>query len=579
LAAGTGSTGPKYAVEEVEQPWESTAALSFEATMSIHAVGTAIARSSNVATKSLGTSNAFPYLLHHFTQNSYKTLANPATQKVIQGEVPGLLMTHPFLMHAVLAFSASHLGYLQNNDAAPSANETGVYHTRRALALYGGRIRWYQTRGPNEQPTYQLYAQRIEGKAQILPENVAGEMDALLVTSVLLTSLFFHNGNEAHMTSWILPETSLGRPSLQDWHRKAVDAQFAGLEETLCPFGDANCPFKEALTPLTIPNTSNEASAFCDSSGFDSPRTQTDWISAITGMATLLILGPFARNLAQSIWKPFFASTVAEHLIDESVADRYTSQAPPASDSSTVQMNDWKLLKLSGAADLPLTPLSQSDASQTACPVRDAPALDPSATPFCYQKSFVELWPTTPAPSFKSTTLRTQPEQPSSTTPLPTKTIQLPHLVRLAAQSAFSSTYRPVIPHLLSLLTTTSSFGFPQSSDSDSMHYFSPLISFPSRLPPLVLMLVRAQDEVAMLVLGYWFTMLERLPHWWCRKRGQMEAAMTEAWLCRRVKEDAAQASGWGARVEEPWEKDWRGNVKCAVQEFVGWREQQGGTG
>jgi hypothetical protein len=224
------------------------------------------------------------------------------------------------------------------------------------------------------------------------------------------------------------------------------------------------------------------------------------------------------------------------------------------------------------------TPPSQFDGSDIACPVQDAPAFDPSAMRICSQKTFSEVWPATPSARFRSRALQIQADKPTPT-PLPTSTIRLPHLVRLASQSAFASTYQPVIPHLLSLLTSTTSFGFPNTSDSDSMHYFSPLISFPSRLPPLVLMLVRAQDEVAMIILGYWFSMLERLPHWWCRQRGKMEASATEAWLLRRVREDEVRTEGWGARVEEPWERGWRRDVKSAVEELLGWRERSRRTG
>ncbi|KAF5707602.1 fungal zn binuclear cluster domain-containing protein [Fusarium mundagurra] len=53
-------------------------------------------------------------LIHHYTAKAYRTLRTPCLHgtQVLQIEIPREGLTHPFLLHQILAFSALHLAYL-----------------------------------------------------------------------------------------------------------------------------------------------------------------------------------------------------------------------------------------------------------------------------------------------------------------------------------------------------------------------------------------------------------------------------------------------------------------------------------
>ncbi|OLN87035.1 Sterol uptake control protein 2-like protein 8 [Colletotrichum chlorophyti] len=53
-------------------------------------------------------------LMHHYTSVSYSSFSSStAAQKALQYDVPREALSHPFLLHQLLAFSAYHLAYLQ----------------------------------------------------------------------------------------------------------------------------------------------------------------------------------------------------------------------------------------------------------------------------------------------------------------------------------------------------------------------------------------------------------------------------------------------------------------------------------
>ena len=87
-------------------------------------------------------------------------------------------MAHPFLLHAVLAFSSSHLEYLSGG-MPQSANwvATAGYHTQRALRLYADHIQLHQ---------------KDYRHARMNHSSGLEEMDALFAACIMLTSLFYH---------------------------------------------------------------------------------------------------------------------------------------------------------------------------------------------------------------------------------------------------------------------------------------------------------------------------------------------------------------------------------------------------
>ncbi|RMZ76577.1 hypothetical protein DV737_g4747, partial [Chaetothyriales sp. CBS 132003] len=102
-----------------------------------------------------------------------------------------MLMTHPFLLHAVLAYSASHLEYLSNSASRPDRMALiAAYHTQRAQDLYALRLNAYKS-GPSLPPPW--------------CESQLDEMDALVAACMILNSLFYHmNVRDAPQSAWTL---------------------------------------------------------------------------------------------------------------------------------------------------------------------------------------------------------------------------------------------------------------------------------------------------------------------------------------------------------------------------------------
>lgn len=89
-------------------------------------------------------------------------------------------MAHPFLLHTVLAFSSSHLGYVSRDTPTNGTMVlTASYHTQRALRLYSEQI-WLH--------------QRDRDHTRMQAPTGREEMDALFASCIMLTSLFYHFG-------------------------------------------------------------------------------------------------------------------------------------------------------------------------------------------------------------------------------------------------------------------------------------------------------------------------------------------------------------------------------------------------
>jgi len=76
---------------------------------------------------------------------------------------------------------------------------------------------------------------------------------------------------------------------------------------------------------------------------------------------------------------------------------------------------------------------------------------------------------------------------------------------------------------------------------------------------------MRQQDPVAMLLLAYWFDIMERVPHWWCSERGKVEVETMVGFL-----------EMMGERWESEGQKvqDRMRRLRRAVEEFRWWRDR-----
>ncbi|PCH05259.1 Short-chain dehydrogenase/reductase SDR [Penicillium occitanis (nom. inval.)] len=77
-------------------------------------------------------------LMHHYCLEGYKSISqDDAFAQPFQKEVPKIALSHPFLMHGVLALSAVHLAYLnKNGDRVNEYDELAAGHQTLALALF-----------------------------------------------------------------------------------------------------------------------------------------------------------------------------------------------------------------------------------------------------------------------------------------------------------------------------------------------------------------------------------------------------------------------------------------------------------
>ena len=144
-----------------------------EAWLSFDAIGSHIAKLAGAATAKASTANSLVYILRHFETSAFATLSNSTGQQILKTKIPHLVDQYPFLLHSVLAYSASHLRYLKGDIG--NINATARFHTSKALSLYSERLH-----------------QAISGE----------EMDAMFAACLLLTGLFFVDDEPVPINSW-----------------------------------------------------------------------------------------------------------------------------------------------------------------------------------------------------------------------------------------------------------------------------------------------------------------------------------------------------------------------------------------
>jgi hypothetical protein len=77
-------------------------------------------------------------LLDHFIETKTPWIGSPECQRILQNYGPQLSLEAPYLLHAILAFSASHLSYLQPNEKRHSI--AAALHYERSLNLYSSQL-------------------------------------------------------------------------------------------------------------------------------------------------------------------------------------------------------------------------------------------------------------------------------------------------------------------------------------------------------------------------------------------------------------------------------------------------------
>ncbi|ROW05657.1 hypothetical protein VSDG_00676 [Cytospora chrysosperma] len=77
-------------------------------------------------------------ILDRFKHRTALTFGSNNTKWIIQAEAPRLACLHPFLMHVVLALTASHDRRLSSSDGNPTASE--LFHYYNATALFNYRL-------------------------------------------------------------------------------------------------------------------------------------------------------------------------------------------------------------------------------------------------------------------------------------------------------------------------------------------------------------------------------------------------------------------------------------------------------
>ena len=166
--------------EDSNGPHATTSELSLEACLGLHVFATSISRAVKQRSAAGLSNNSLAYILQHFERTGYTTCSSPVGQRILHDKIPQMLMAYPFLLHTVLAFSSSHLGYVSRDTPTHGTMVlTAGYHTQRALRLYSEQIRLHQ---------------RDRDHTRMQVPTGLDEMDALFASCILLTSLFYHVG-------------------------------------------------------------------------------------------------------------------------------------------------------------------------------------------------------------------------------------------------------------------------------------------------------------------------------------------------------------------------------------------------
>lgn len=458
------------------QRWGDQDSFAAEASLGIGVFATSIANLTKTHAFTRTSSNTLPFLLHHFDTAAYATLSSSTGQQIMKHRVPNLVTQFPFLLEAVLAFSASHMSYLKQEQTTKMPRErqmsiAATWHITRALRGYGRKINDFLALAPPPE--------RAE-------EDERKGMDALVAACLMLTSLFFH-------INWSNDQTQIWSSLLMPDETCAASTEGVGDGLGSYPRGLGNPVF----FLNSVPGISEPPALVAARS----PRPKCEWLTNVTGMSVIISLPQFRLHVNESIWYPFLA------------------EAREAEESNyTVSDLEQNIAAWTTAQQLALSQDRRVDAPRTCDdfnPLLDLPRKDP-----------------------------------------------VPHLRLMVIRSPNKGVLTPVVDNLIRILTLN-------PSDFDT---FGQIISYPSRFSPELPPLIASRDVIALLILGYWFGLLEGVPHWWCYARGRAEGLIIQKWLLAIVRDMDAKIVEWGAFRETCRDRQNRVDLAQAVEEYVDWR-------
>lgn len=486
-----------------------------EATLGLDVFATSIASLTRSHAFTKTSTNTLPYLLHHFTSSGFATLSSNTGQKVLKDQVPGLATQFPFLLDTILAFSANHVTYLEQKQGikASAKKEMSVTATWHTLRALNGYGR-----------TLSEYHDEIVAigpidnggwvpRSQSGPKTKQDQRQELdaLVAACIMLTSLFYHVVDTDEKSRVWSSKWI-----PDETEDAISATKSVNDHTGGPgsLGDVlKTPFPDNGPPLVFLDAGHSSLHEAASKNSSTKHWAKPKCDWVTNMTGLSILLSLT---------PF-----QEHL-PYSIWFPFFAEANDRDRNGTVGINVSHLqvpefVAGNGREGRPSCGRYPPDSSTGPCDFVNPPLACP------------------------------EPER-------------LPHLHTLMSlDPQHHIICAPLVAHLMSLLALS-----PANLDN-----FSQIISFPGRFSPGLPPLVANRHVVALLIIGYWFGLVEGIPHWWSRERGRTEGLAIQDWLVNMVKTMAKMAKGWGALRETEDVRQWREGTARAVEEFVEWRKER----
>lgn len=514
-----GTTTVEARPAPVKGTWQPQADLekipfASEATLGLDIFATSIASLTRSHALTKTSSNTLPFLLHHFTSSGFATLSSYTGQKILKDQVPGLATQYPFLLDTILAFSANHVTYLGQRQRPEASKMKQMNFTATWHTLRA--LRGYGRTLNNYQD--ELYASRSRGNGKPMPRSQRGlgtRQDRRQEIDALIAACLMLTSLFYH----VVETDEQSRVWSSKWVPDETQDVMSATENVNDQIGLRNrndvmaTPFPDHGPPLVSLGRGHSA---LYGPAAENPSTR-HWSRPkcdwVTNMTGLSILLSL---------KSF------QEQLPYSIWSPFFAEAREEGRNGTVgARGSWS--KGTGTFDEnghqrdPPNPSNQVESSTEPCDIVNPPLESP------------------------------EPQR-------------LPHLhTLLSLESQHHVTCAPLVTHLTSLLAL---------SPAD-LNNFSPIISFPARFSPALPPLISNRHVIALLILGYFFGMLEGVPHWWCYERGRSEGLDIQHWLIDSVRSMSKTAKGWGALRESEAGRRWREGSARAVEEFVQWRKER----
>lgn len=484
-----------------------------EATLGIDIFATSIASRTRTHALTKTSSNTLPFLLHHFSSSAFATLSSYTGQRIMKEQVPVLAMQFPFLLDTILAFSASHVTYLGQKRRSTASD-------RREMSVAAAWHTLKALRGYGETISDYHGEQQAVGRAANENRTAASQHDLrathderqqldALVAACIMLTSLFYHVDWTNDQAHIW--SSIWMPD------EAEDAITMGKN---------------------VSDNINRAKSDNDVTALSFPDNAPPF--AFFGGGYSSLYGPAAINRTTRHWsKPkcdWLTNVTGLSILLSLTA--FQEHLP---------CSIWFPFFAEANEDHRNDPLAEQVSGQTVRVPSAENSLQANTSTERNRRDF----------SSDPCDVVNPPLEP----PEPERMPQLRTLLLLTPQ--LQASCGPLIAHLASLLALSPS----------NLNNFSQIISFPARFSPNLPPLVASRHVIALLILGYWFGLLEEVPHWWSRERGRAEGMAIQGWLVNLVQSSTKMAKGWGALRESGADRQWREGSAGAVNEFVAWRK------